>query len=41
VPAGTMLQVHINGAMEYDLVGEPLVAETFTSRKTVEVKLED
>ena len=31
-PAGTMLQVHINGAMEYDLVGEPLIAETFSSR---------
>ena len=31
-PPGTMLQVHINGAMEYDLVGEPLNAETFSSR---------
>jgi ribosomal protein S12 methylthiotransferase len=31
VPAGAMLQVHINGAMEYDLVGEPLIAETFSS----------
>jgi ribosomal protein S12 methylthiotransferase len=28
-----MIQVHINGAMEYDLVGEPLVAETFSSRR--------
>ena len=26
------LQVHINGALEYDLVGEPLMAETFSSR---------
>ena len=31
-PAGEILQVHINGALEYDLVGEPLVAETFSSR---------
>ncbi len=31
-PAGTILQVHINGALEYDLVGEPLIAETFSSR---------
>jgi hypothetical protein len=23
--------VHINGAMEYDLVGEPLLDETFSS----------
>jgi ribosomal protein S12 methylthiotransferase len=33
VPLGEMIQVHINGAMEYDLVGEPLVAETFSSRR--------
>ena len=33
IPAGEMIQVHINGAMEYDLVGEPLVVETFSSRK--------
>ncbi len=32
-PSGTMLQVHINGALEYDLVGEPLLAETHSSRK--------
>lgn len=32
VPAGTILEVHINGALEYDLVGEPLIAETFSSR---------
>lgn len=32
VPAGEMIEVHINGAMEYDLVGEPLLAETFSSR---------
>ncbi len=31
-PAGSMLEVHINGALEYDLVGEPLIAETFSSR---------
>lgn len=31
LPAGAMLEVHINGAMEYDLVGEPLIAETFNS----------
>ena len=31
-PAGAILQVHINGALEYDLVGEPLMAETFSSR---------
>jgi ribosomal protein S12 methylthiotransferase len=33
IPAGEMLQVHINGAMEYDLVGEPLVVETFSSKR--------
>jgi len=33
VPAGEMFEVHINGAMEYDLVGEPLVVETFSSTK--------
>lgn len=33
VPVGNMLDVYINGAMEYDLVGEPLVTETFSSRK--------
>ena len=38
MPIGEMMQVHINGAMEYDLVGEPLVAETFRSqRQTVEL----
>jgi len=31
VPVGSMMEVHINGAMEYDLVGEPLLAETFSS----------
>ena len=31
-PAGAILQVHINGALEYDLVGEPLIAETYSSR---------
>jgi ribosomal protein S12 methylthiotransferase len=33
VPLGEMIEVHINGAMEYDLVGEPLQMETFTSTK--------
>jgi ribosomal protein S12 methylthiotransferase len=33
VPAGEMIQVHINSAMEYDLVGEPLLVETFSSKK--------
>jgi ribosomal protein S12 methylthiotransferase len=33
VPTGAMIDVYINGAMEYDLVGEPLVQETFTSTK--------
>lgn len=31
--AGDMMQVYINGAMEYDLVGEPLKVETFRSAK--------
>ena len=34
VPIGAMIQVHINGAMEYDLVGEPLVGEVFTSKRS-------
>ena len=33
VPIGSMMEVHINGAMEYDLVGEPLLAETFVSKR--------
>ena len=33
VPAGEMIEVYINGAMEYDLVGEPLVTETIRSVK--------
>jgi len=37
VPAGEMIQVHINGAMEYDLVGEPLVGETFSSKRPIEI----
>lgn len=32
VPIGEMMEVHINGAMEYDLVGEALVMETFRSK---------
>jgi ribosomal protein S12 methylthiotransferase len=32
-PVGEFLQVHINGAMEYDLVGEVLMDEIFLSRK--------
>ncbi len=33
VPPGAMIQVHITGAMEYDLVGEPLLTETIRSTK--------
>lgn len=33
VAPGEMMQVLINGAMEYDLIGEPLVSETFSSRQ--------
>ena len=33
MPLGEMMEVHINGAMEYDLVGEPLIAETFSSSR--------
>lgn len=33
VPIGEMMEVHINGAMEYDLVGEALVMETFRSKR--------
>ena len=36
-PIGSMMEVHINGAMEYDLVGEPLLAETFVSRRGLEI----
>lgn len=32
-PVGEFLQVHINGAMEYDLVGEVLMDEIFVSSK--------
>jgi len=39
-PAGAILQVHINGALEYDLVGEPLIAETFSSRTELMAELE-
>ncbi len=39
VPIGEMLQVHINGAMEYDLVGEPLVAEVFSSQRPAPITL--
>lgn len=39
VPIGEMLQVHINGAMEYDLVGEPLVAEVISSRRGTPIAL--
>ena len=31
VPVGEMMEVYVSGAMEYDLVGEPLIAETFSS----------
>jgi ribosomal protein S12 methylthiotransferase len=40
VPVGSMLEVHIGGAMEYDLVGELLVGETFTSVKGQPLALE-
>lgn len=30
---GEMIEVYINGAMEYDLVGEPLMVETFSSKR--------
>ena len=33
-PIGSMFDVHITGAMEYDLVGEVLAVETFSSTKT-------
>lgn len=33
IPAGAMMEVFINGAMEYDLVGEVLVEEIFSSKK--------
>jgi len=40
VQPGEMMQVHINGAMEYDLVGEPLVTEVFSStRASVQLTL--
>lgn len=38
VPVGEMIQVHINGAMEYDLVGEPLLAETFSSKRPIALR---
>jgi ribosomal protein S12 methylthiotransferase len=34
LPIGEMMEVRINSAMEYDLVGEPLVMETFRSQKS-------
>lgn len=36
---GEMIQVHINGAMEYDLVGEPLVTEVFSSKHATPIAL--
>lgn len=33
VPTGSMLEVHINSAMEYDLVGEVMIDEVFSSSK--------
>lgn len=38
VPMGEMMEVHINGAMEYDLVGEPLITETIRSTKRMAAK---
>lgn len=32
VPVGEMIEVVINGAMEYDLVGEPLIEKVYTSK---------
>jgi len=37
MPIGEMMEVHINGAMEYDLVGEPLLMETFSSKRLTAV----
>ncbi len=34
VPLGEMIPVYIEGAMEYDLVGRPLLSQTFTSTRT-------
>jgi len=39
VTPGAMIEVHINGAMEYDLVGEPLIAETFSSKRPAPIAL--
>ncbi|HAJ37250.1 MAG TPA: 30S ribosomal protein S12 methylthiotransferase RimO [Chloroflexi bacterium] len=39
VQRGEMIQVHINGAMEYDLVGEPLVTEVFSSKRATPIAL--
>lgn len=36
-PLGSMFDVLINSAMEYDLVGEPVVTETFRSRRADQV----
>ncbi|MFN2201718.1 MAG: 30S ribosomal protein S12 methylthiotransferase RimO [Caldilineaceae bacterium] len=33
VPAGEMIEVYINGAMEYDVVGEPLIVKTYSSAR--------
>lgn len=35
VPAGEMIEILVNGAMEYDLVGEPLLEQTYSSKKRV------
>lgn len=40
VRRGEMIQVHINGAMEYDLVGEPLVTEVFSSKRSAPIALQ-
>ncbi len=40
VAPGAMIEVHINGAMEYDLVGEPLIAEVFSSKRMTAIELE-
>ncbi|MFN3982683.1 MAG: 30S ribosomal protein S12 methylthiotransferase RimO, partial [Caldilinea sp.] len=39
VASGEMIEVNINGAMEYDLVGEPLIAEVFSSKRSTPIAL--
>lgn len=39
VASGEMIEVNINGAVEYDLVGEPLIAEVFSSKRSTPIAL--